>query len=482
MYYTNMTKPNKQQLAILRDVFYTKKHVLVMGSAGTGKTHTINIIRALCKTRKKALAVTATTGTAAHNIEGVTTCSFFNLTRATRGSYKKLMASMRDPKKRGMSSKARRIMATEIVVVDEVSMLTSDQFSRIQAIIKSMAPDTRPRLVLVGDPLQLPPVDNARETILCPKCDSQTTSCYESEVGSTRQITCSNTECNHTFAQPNAFFFQKDRLGATPFLPETFSVHVLKQNFRLANGTDVFAKTLDAIRSGNATEKDVELINSRATKEARRQVGDDCPTIVLTRARAAHINTKKFNELVKLTREKVYELSAVITVERGDDMSRPEREAFVQGLVRSPITLKICKGARVMCTENTSECHNGLIATVVKVTTSHIEILTENKARIRIPYHNTEVVKGKQAVSYTQFPLQLCYAMTIHKAQGLTLNRYMIENTDEHGIKQQCFCNAQLYTAISRSRSLNSFALTSPISLDDITVNSDALEFMSKFN
>lgn len=390
--------------------------VFVTGRAGTGKSTLIQeVIR---KKYEGVMAVVAPTGVAALNAGGVTIHSFFR--------FPPRIINPDDIKKVVDNRLYKRM---EILVVDEVSMVRADMIDAMDRFLRlnGRSPDAPfggTQLVLVGDLAQLPPVVSTEE---------------ESALFSRR------------YNSP--FFFSAEALAGSVLAPIELS-----RVFRQADSH--FIDILSRMRLGSATEEDLEVVNSR--------VGKPLPTpapVILTPTNSAadRINIEGLRRLEG--EERMFEG----TIEGRFKLEEKQLPA--------PLHLKLKTGAHVMFTQNDGGKRwvNGTLGIVREFSPGKISVEIEERGRgvvdlgkttwgqYRFGYDAVEDrVRADVVGFYTQYPLQLAWAVTIHKAQGKTLPAVHVD------LGRGAFAPGQTYVALSRARSLETIWLARPIRREDI--------------
>ena len=398
----------------------TRANIFLTGKAGTGKSTFLQYFR---KHTEKQIAVVAPTGVAALNVLGQTVHSFFR--------FKPAFVNVEEIK----ADRRKIFRELELLVIDEISMVRADVFAGIDQFLKLSRRSKEPfggvQLCVIGDLFQLPPV-------------------------------VTNEERAH-FEQyyPSPFFFATDAYKNGGFKTIQFST-VHRQN------DPAFIDILNAIRSDTCEGETLAALNARVHPRAAPAPG----TLVLstTNALAEHIN---HTQLARLTQDaKSYEGEL-----KGDFVVKGPR-------LPAPQTLTLKVGAQVMFVRNDPDGRwvNGTIGIVETLARDHVTV------RVGPTSYNVEPEKWKTLVyefseeqdkiiektvgSYTQFPLQLAWAITIHKSQGKTLERVIIDLG--HG----AFAAGQLYVALSRCKTLTGIALKQPVSQADIRCDPAVLRFM----
>ncbi len=408
---------------------YTRRNIFLTGKAGTGKTTFLNDFTG--KTTKKYIIV-APTGIAAINAGGVTIHSMFGLPLTT------FVPTYEDvdlneciniphllPHFKYRSEKLKLLRSLDIMIIDEVSMLRADLLDMVDLALKTARRSALPfggvQLLMVGDLFQLPPVVKPTSERLL---------------------------ANHYNAP---YFFESKALNSTDFLTVE-----LQKVYRQTDAR--FISLLNAIRNGDKNDIDFELLNSRYQPNFEPQ--DDYIYLVTHNHLADSINTKKLADLPG----KSSTMRAVIS---GD---------FKEHLFPNDPALVLKPDAQVMFIRNdTSEekqYYNGMLAKVlrcsedtvtVRITESQQEISVEREVWENKKYliDDNREIKMEVAGSYEQFPFRLAWAVTIHKSQGLTFDRVIID-------AGRSFSSGQVYVALSRCRTLEGIVLKSPIGTANI--------------
>lgn len=404
--------------------------VFVTGKAGTGKSYLLQYFAE--KTPKRAVIV-APTGIAALNVGGQTIHSFFRLppTLINLGD----IAVMRSAKARELY---RRI---DTLIIDEVSMLNANVMDAIDLFMRYNGRDNRKpfggaQVIFFGDLYQLPPVISGAA---------------ESQF--------------FAYHYPSPFFFD-----AHVFRELTLPVVELQQNYRQTDR--VFIEILNEVRAGALSADHQQLLNARYAPDFEAPEGDLFVTLTTTNATATRINQTRLAALPG----REYAYAAAI---EGD---------FNQRTLPADTNLRLRCGAQVIFLRNDSAGRwvNGTLGRVTRLTADaiHVEILSDGRPyTYRVERETWEQKRyrfspGTGRISqevvgkFTQVPLRLAWAMTIHKSQGQTYDHVIIDLTGgafEHG---------QVYVALSRCRRLEGIVLKTEIWRNDVLkVHSRILEF-----
>ena len=400
--------------------------IFLTGKAGTGKT---TFLREVCKRSPKRKIVVAPTGVAAINAGGMTIHSFFQLPLTPyvpSAAYKERF---------DFSKEKRSIIRTlDLLIIDEISMVRSDLLDAVDNIMRRFRNPQRPfggvQLLLIGDLQQLTPVVTPdEETLLREYYDTP-------------------------------YFFGSHALQKTPYVTIQLS-HVYRQQ------DETFLNILNHIREGRPTRDDLDKLNARClpTTPFSTQEGT-APAPHYIRLTTHNRLADAYNEeaLLKI-REPVFRFTAQI------DGTFPDY-AYPTDVV---LTLKL--GAQVMFVKNDpSPAHafyNGRIGRITKIDDQHISVRCEDdesdidveplqweNAKYELNDKTKEIEAHVQG-TFTQYPLRLAWAITIHKSQGLTFDHAIID-------AGQSFAAGQVYVALSRCRTLHGLLLATPIRANNI--------------
>ena len=411
-------------------VQYTNKNIFLTGKAGTGKTTFLHQLR---KTSLKRLAVVAPTGVAAINAGGVTINSFFQL---AFGPYIP-GSTTKSEHKRFSKEKINLIKSLDLLVIDEISMVRADTLDHIDEVLRRFKDHKKPfggvQLLMIGDLHQLSPVVKDEDwTIL--------KSHY-----------------------PNLFFFSSKALTAT----EPVSIE-LKHIYRQVDSN--FIDLLNSVRQNQINENVLKKLNQRYIPDFNP--GDEEGYITLTthNKSAQEINEGKLKELAG----QMYKFHAII------------QDDFPEYSYPTVAELELKKGAQVMFVKNDSSRErlffNGKIGVITSISEEQILVkCTDDLSEIEvsplvwtnIKYEldtETKELKEKIIGTFTQFPLKLAWAITIHKSQGLTFEKAVID-------ANLAFAHGQVYVALSRCKSFEGMVLRSPISFNSVKTDGTISEY-----
>lgn len=411
-------------------VQYTNRNIFLTGKAGTGKTTFLHHLKNTCF---KRMIVVAPTGVAALNAGGVTIHSFFQLpfgpiiptdnsqnsptiTDASDSSNRMKFRFNRD--------KISIMKSLDLLVIDEISMVRADLLDGIDTVLRRYKNRSKPfggiQLLMIGDLNQLAPVVKQDEKHILDKY----------------------------YTSP--FFFSSRALMESDFISIELK-HIYRQQ------DESFIKILNEVRDKQLSKSSIEALNGRYKKDYSLQAEEGYITLTTHNAQARKINESKLESL----EEKPYTFTASID---GDfpEYTYPTEEKLV-----------LKKGAQVMFVKNDSSpeklYYNGKIGVITGFADGKIFVECPDDAYPlevdKETWQNTkytiddETKKIDETIvgTFVQFPLKLAWAITIHKSQGLTFDKAIID-------AQAAFAHGQVYVALSRCRTLEGLVLSTPIS------------------
>ena len=433
---STITLSQSQDKAI--QLFNKGHNVFIIGEGGTGKSKLIREMK--YQTDKnwpnKKIIITATTGIAAYNINGITINSFMGIGTGEQ-STEILVKRIR----RNIGIR-ERIKNTDILIIDEISMASAELFEKIniicQIIRRSHLLFGGIQLVLTGDLLQLLPVFN-RNNVLFPNQDTRLI--FESEI------------FKKSFNDKN--------------------IIQLTTNFR--QNDPKFRDILSRIRKGQHTTDDIAVLQTRNIKNKEVVEKESMVHLVSSNKRAQIINMSNLNFLSDTGI--IYKSQFI---ENGDKTTSDElkRELFNQFSQKGINEIHLKKDARVMLIKNLdveSGLVNGSVGTIIKFEKmdgkEYPLVKFDNNVETLITPVEWQIELNDTNVTGIQLPLMLCWAITIHKSQSLTLERAIVELDD-------CFCEAQIYVALSRLRNLEGLFIKS-LNPKKIMVNQKVLIYLS---
>lgn len=418
----NLSKKQKEAY----ESFKAGKNLLILGPAGTGKSKIIKTMEEYIKKEKKDLTIvlSATTGISAYNIGGMTVYSFLGMGTG-EGNVDYLVKKIARRK-----FQAEKIRNTDILVIDEISMMSAEIFEKIEEICRKIRRKNTYfggiQVVLTGDLLQLLPVFK------------QNTLSHGSpgEKKDERMIIESK-------------LFQE--------IYKNDNVVILDENFRQKQDVK-YSEILNRIRLGEYTEGDVEVLNMRKIKKDVLEPKKDTIQLVSSNKKAKEINEKHLNKDGCLYKAKY------ITKGTDEDIKNMLlKELQTQFRQKETDEVVLCRNNRVMLTKNKDVKRglvNGSIGTItrfVKNTTTgeaQPEVLFDNGEKTVITKEEWEIDLNGNSVIVEQIPLILAYSITIHKSQSLTLDSAVLDLED-------CFTYHMVYVSLSRIKTLDGLYIKS---------------------
>ena len=425
-----LDKNNVEQQMAFDLVKKTNKSLFITGKAGTGKTTFIKLIR---KEIDKNFLLLAPTGIAAVNVGGQTMHSFFGFPMQAIGPHTEIKLSQ---------DNEALLREVDTIIVDEASMVRSDMVDGMDRCLRmvfhtNMAFGGK-QVIFVGDLFQLPPV--------------------------VKEGTA-DAEMLHDLYGAGLPFFYKAFVLKRMNLPKIEFQKVYRQR------DEEFLNILNKMRNGEIKDEDLELLNEHVAKEDTER--DFSVTVTPFKYMAENINDEKLNAIEG--EEFCYQATIV------DDF-KPNDAPVLE-------TLKLKEGAQVIFCHNnpTAVYMNGTIGKVSKLKENQICVMLENGIEITVEKftwqnmqskYNRETRKMETEVvgAFTQYPLKLAWAITIHKSQGMTFDRMQFDLT------RGTFQAGQAYVAVSRLRSLNGLTLSNPIRPHHVTQNQEVRAFANSFN
>ena len=418
-------------------VLYTDAHIFLTGKAGTGKT---TFLKNLPLKTYKRMVVVAPTGVAAINAGGQTIHSFFQLPfgpqvpeggNAKNALPKSLAAQFQKIRK----NKLNLMRSLDLLIIDEISMVRADVLDAVDAVLRRARRSQKPfggvQLLMIGDVHQLAPVAKPEEwEVLSPYYDTP-------------------------------YFFGSQVLKKTPYVCVELE-HIYRQH------DEGFITLLNKVRNNQMDADCVRLLNSRFKPNFIAHDNEGYITLTTHNYQADQINETKLAAI----EAKPLVFKAVV---RGTfpENTYPTKEELV---------LKV--GAQVMFVKNDPNpekaFYNGKIGRLVGYNDDKDTVTVESEGeRIVVPkltWQNMEYainaenqdIEEKEIGSFTQIPLRLAWAVTIHKSQGLTFDKVIVD-------AGQAFAHGQVYVALSRCTSLEGLVLKTPIAsnalVNDFSVN-----------
>ena len=429
-----MYKFSKEAEEAINLIQNTDENVFVTGKAGTGKSTLLEHIRLHTERR---IIVVAPTGISAINVNGDTIHSFFGL---KPGFEKDEAMSMRIDEKK--AAKFRRI---KTIAIDEISMVRADLLDAIDIVLRRSRKIEKPfggvQMVFFGDLYQLPPVITARDR---DKFFAE----YESPY----------------FFDATVFRGQGDMFSAG------FELKVIELKKIYRQKDMKFIDVLNAVRDNSMSDQHMKTLNSRCDNNFVPKDSDKYIYLMTTNAQAALINTEKLKQLK--ADEKIF-----IADKKGD---------VARNLFPNDEVINLSVGAQVMFISNDSERRwvNGTIGKIIDIYEKLNHETGQMEPVVRVEKTDGKTVDVKKHTwdisryvfmggefqrqnlgSYEQIPMKLAWAITIHKSQGKTFEKVIID------LGSGSFAHGQTYVALSRCTSLEGLVLKKPITKASIIMD-----------
>ena len=422
-------KENRQQVMAYELIANTNSSFFLTGRAGTGKT---TFLRKVQQMVGKQFITLAPTGVAAILAGGDTIHSFFGLPMdvCTPGTMGKMS-----------ETHIQALLHADTIIIDEVSMVRCDIIDAIdytmRKVLRSMQPFGGKQIIFVGDMFQLPPVV---------------------KQGAERELMY---DLYHT---DDFFFYKADVIKRMRLVKIEFQ-KVYRQEDK------DFLRILENVRLNKTTPENLMHLNERVGQPTK----EDGMVITL-----ASINKTADN----INQQRLAEIDAEEYTYEGTVQGKFEEKRFPVDL-----TLKLKVGAQVMFTRNDQQKRwvNGTIGTVTKLTKDEIQVTTDSGDTYTVPCCSWESysyeydrearkMKKEQVGTFTQYPLRLAWAITVHKSQGMTFDKLYLD------LSRGMFAAGQLYVALSRVRSLGGLYLSRPIIPQYAHTSREVLQYASGYN
>lgn len=439
---TNGAPSNSIFDKILSFIDYTNQSIFLTGKAGTGKT---TLLKRIKEESTKKMVVVAPTGVAAMNAKGTTINSFFQL---PTGSFFPGDISLENLQSGILSiqsmvsdlsysrDKLTLLNELELLIIDEVSMVRCDLIDVIDAILRTVRKTSSPfggvQLLLIGDLYQLPPVTKREDWAFL----------------------------SRAYASP--YFFESHVIRRNPLLQIELTT-VFRQT------EPEFISILNDIRNNKISESGLTLLNKRYDPDF--SASEELNPIIITSHNA---------EANAINKDKLDGLQGVEYAFDGE-VSGEFRDAGLQ----AEQVLKLKEGAQIMFIKNDTgenrKFYNGKIGKVKSIREGEIyisfpheeDLLLEKSSWQSFEYKTDpeQIIVQQQVGEFSQYPIKLAWAVTIHKSQGLTFDSAIID-------AGKSFVAGQVYVALSRVRTLNGLILKSKISTESLRSNIEVINYM----
>ncbi len=428
---------------------HSRQNLFITGKAGTGKSTLLQYFRS--RTRKNVV-VLAPTGVAAVNVRGQTIHSFFG--------FKPDITPAGVRSVRVRKSKKNMYQKLEAIVIDEVSMVRADLLDCVDAFLRLHGPRKNfpfggVQMIFIGDLYQLPPVVGAGE----------------------RAVFGRKTGGNGKTMYPSPYFFDAKALEDLPAGRQGLPAELIELEKIYRQKDDDFIGLLNAVRNNSVTGEHLETLNKRFMPGFKPDEGELYIHLTTTNDLADQINGERLDGL----KAKAYRYEGSLSGDF-DAKSLPTQEV---------LDLKVSAQVMLLNNDLSGRWINGSIGKIIGIDknsndrdTIHVE-LSEGEIVEVAPYtwemfrffYNEEsgALDSESIGSFTQYPLRLAWAVTIHKSQGKTFPKIIVD------IGRGTFSHGQVYVALSRCTTLEGIVLKKPILKKHIFMDWRIVQFMTNW-
>lgn len=422
---------------------YTNQNIFLTGKAGTGKT---TFLKNLKKNSPKRMVVVAPTGVAAINAGGVTIHSFFQMSfgpQIPHGPDSPRVVEVTDSSsvaagiKRFNREKINIMRSMDLLVIDEISMVRADVLDGIDEVLRRFKNRYKPfggvQLLMIGDLQQLAPIVKDEEW----------------DILKTYYDTC--------------FFFSSHALKRSKFMGIELT-HIFRQSDQR------FISLLNKVRENQVDDATLKELNRRYLPNFNPSDDEGYITLTTHNYQSQQINESKLAQLSAPARRFKAEV-------KGE---------FPEYSYPTDLELELKVGAQVMFVKNDispeKRYYNGKIGKITDITDSTVEVSCTNPDEVIdveivewqnirfILNENTQEIDEEVIGTFTQFPLKLAWAITIHKSQGLTFDKAIID-------ARASFAHGQVYVALSRCKTLEGMVLRTPIASHSVKNDNTVIRF-----